>query len=182
MPFLQVSTGEWERMVNGHNHMLNAFNGLAANDWVINRDFYYLNYFSFRLAAYLTVIRRKVLNSGGGEMLSSEVCDVLTWTSATVIHVVLVAHVSTNRTRTGVNASEVSPEETVTMSTNVSAALVCRSKNASTPSAVSNVNVDLATNKSEAIVLMLTNVNETRQFAPKELNASISKAHINVFR
>ena len=34
MPFLQVSDGEWQRMVNGHNKMLNAFHGLGPNDWV----------------------------------------------------------------------------------------------------------------------------------------------------
>ena len=34
VPFLQVSSGEWERMVNGHNKQLTAKNGLGANDWV----------------------------------------------------------------------------------------------------------------------------------------------------
>lgn len=34
VPFLQVSTGEWRRMVNGHNENLNAFHGLGPNDWV----------------------------------------------------------------------------------------------------------------------------------------------------
>ena len=84
MPFLQVSDGEWQRMVNGHNKMLNAFHGLGPNDWVsfdatTLKFLYSLRNCLFdylRLVEFMMKMLNLGLNLGGGETSNRKVLNV----------------------------------------------------------------------------------------------------------